>query len=57
MNSAKLQDTKSIQRSVAFLYTNNKRSGEIKRTIPFTNASKSIKYLENFNQSGERPVF
>ena len=36
----------NIQKSVAFLYTNNKLSGrEIKKTIPFTIASKSIKYL------------
>ena len=33
-------------KSVAFLYTNNKTSGrEIKKTIPFTTASKRIKYL------------
>ena len=36
----------NIQKSVAFLYTNNERSeGEIKETIPFTIASKRIKYL------------
>ena len=34
------------QKSVAFLYTNNKLSKrEIKKTIPFTTASKRIKYL------------
>ena len=42
----KLQDTKLKQQSLAFLYTNNKRSErEIKETIPFTNSSKRIKYL------------
>ena len=36
----------NTQKSVAFLYTNNKRSErEIKETIPFTIASKIIKYL------------
>ena len=36
----------NIQKSVAFLYTNNERSErEIKDTIPFTIASKRIKYL------------
>ena len=36
-----------IQKSVAFLYTNNEESErEIKETIPFTMTSKSIKYLE-----------
>ena len=37
----------SIQKSVAFLYTNNKLSErEIKETIPFTITSKRIKYLK-----------
>ena len=36
----------NTQKSVAFLYTNNKRSErEIKETIPFTVTSKRIKYL------------
>ena len=36
-----------MQKSVAFLYTNNKVSGrEIKTAIPFTIASKRTKYLE-----------
>ena len=35
-----------MQKSVAFLYTNNERSErEIKEIIPFTTASKRIKYL------------
>ena len=37
----------NTQKSVAFLYTNNKRSErEIKEKIPFTITSKRIKYLE-----------
>ena len=40
-----LQDKINTQKSVAFLYTNNKRSErEIKETTPFTVASKRIKY-------------
>jgi hypothetical protein len=36
----------SIQKSVAFLYTNSKQNEkEIRETIPFTIASKTIKYL------------
>ena len=36
----------NTQKSLAFLYTNNKRSErEIKETIPFTITSKRIKYL------------
>ena len=36
----------NMQKSLAFLYTNNERSErEIKETIPFTIASKRIKYL------------
>ena len=36
----------NTQKSVAFLYTNNKQSErEIKETIPFTITSKPIKYL------------
>ena len=36
----------NIQKSVAFLYTNNELlEREIKETIPFTTASKRIKYL------------
>ena len=36
----------NAQKSLAFQYTNNKRSErEIKETIPFTIASKRIKYL------------
>ena len=36
----------NAQKSLAFLYTNNKRSErEIKETLPFTTATKRIKYL------------
>ena len=36
----------SIQKFAAFLYTNNEKSErEIKETLPFTNATKIIKYL------------
>ena len=36
----------NMQKSRAFLYTNNERSErEIKETIPFTSATKIIKYL------------
>ena len=36
----------NMQKSLAFLYTNNERSErEIKETIPFTTATKIIKYL------------
>ena len=47
-----------IMKSVAFLYTNNKTSErEIKETIPFTTASKRIKYLGiNLPKGGKRPV-
>ena len=41
-----MQDTKLIQKSVAFLYTNDELTErEIRKTIPFTIASKRIKYL------------
>ena len=36
----------NTQKSVAFLFTNNKRSErKIQETLPFTNTSKRIKYL------------
>ena len=42
-----MQDTKiNTQKSLAFLYTNNEKSEkEIKESIPFTTATKRIKYL------------
>ena len=45
MNIVTLQDIKSTQKSLAFLYTNEKIEREIKETIPFTIAMKRIKYL------------
>ena len=47
MNLARLQDTKiNTQKSLAFLYTiNEKAEIEIKESIPFTIATKIIKYL------------
>ena len=46
MNIAKLQDIKLIQKSLAFLCINNKKTErESKETIPFTIATKKIKYL------------
>ena len=47
MNRVKLQDIKLTHRNPpAFLYTNNKKTErEIKETIPFTIATKRIKYL------------
>ena len=37
----------NTEKSLAFLYTNNEKSeGEIKESIPFTIATKRIKYLE-----------
>lgn len=36
----------NIQKPAAFLYTNNKQTEEIKKTIPFMITSKNIKYLE-----------
>ena len=36
----------NIQNPLAFLYTNNEKSeGEIKESIPFTTATKRIKYI------------
>ena len=47
MNVVKLQYRKLIaQKSLTFLYTNDKKSErEIKETLPFTIATKRIKYL------------
>ena len=47
MNLATSQDTKLIHKLLAFFYTNNKKSErKIKETIPFTIATKIIKYLK-----------
>ena len=45
MNSVKLQDIKINIKLLVFLYTNNKLSGEINKTILFIIALKKIKYL------------
>ena len=46
MNFAIWQDTKLIHEMEAFLYTNNERAEkEIREAIPFTIASKRIKYV------------
>ena len=46
MNIVKLWDIKLTQKFLAFLYTNNEKTErEIKETIPFTIATKRIKYL------------
>ena len=43
MTIVKLQDIKSTQKSIAFLYTNNEKTErEIKETIPFTIATERI---------------
>ena len=43
MNIVKLQDIKLTQRNLSHSYTLTER--EIKETIPFTTATKRIKYL------------
>ena len=46
MTIVKLQDIKLIQKSLAFLDTNNEKTErEIKEKIPFTIGKKRIKYL------------
>ena len=48
MNLAKLQDAKSIHRNHLHFYilsNNEKSQREIKESIPFTTATKRIKYL------------
>ena len=41
-----MEDINNTQKSLAFLYTNNEKTKrEIKETIPFTIATKRIKYL------------
>lgn len=44
-NTAKLQDTKSRQKSIAFLHTNNEVSEREMKIIPFIIATKRRKYL------------
>lgn len=57
MNSIKLQNAKSIYRSDAFLYTNNKLSGkEMKKTISFTITQQIKNTQVKCNQEVKRPV-
>ena len=48
----------NTQKSLAFLYTNNKKTErEIKETIPFTTATKIIKYLGIYQpKKNKRPI-
>ena len=48
----------NAQKSLAFLYTNDEKSErEIKETLPFTTATKRIKYLGiNLPRETKRPV-
>ena len=39
------QNKINIQKFVAFIYTNNYQKEKIRKTVPFTIASKRIKYL------------
>ena len=54
MNSVQLQDTKSTEKSIVFLYTNNEQFiKENKKIIQFTIASKRIILSKKFNQEGK----
>ena len=45
MNSVELQDTKLIHRNLLYFYTPEMKDKKEKETIPFTIASKRIKYV------------
>ena len=46
------------QKSLAFLYTNNEKTErEIKETIPFTTATKKIKYLGIYLSKETKPIY
>ena len=49
----------NTQKSLAFLYTNNENvEKEIKETIPFTIATKRIRYLGNiYLKKKKRPIY
>ena len=49
----------NMQKSLAFLYTNNEKvEKEIKETIPFTIATKRIKYLRiNLPKRNKIPIY
>ena len=56
MNLAKLQNTKSIHRNHLHFYILTKSEIEIKESIPFTIATKRIKYLGiNFPKDTKEP--
>ena len=58
MNIVKLQDIKSTQKSLAFLYTNNEEiEREIKETIPFTIATQRIQYLEIYLPKETKDIY
>ena len=47
----------NMQKSIAFLYTNNELvTREIKKAIPFTIATKNKMSRHKFNQGGKRPI-
>ena len=52
MSIVKLQDTKSTDKNQLFLFTNKYLK---KKTFSFRIASKTIKYLIEFNESSYRP--
>ena len=48
----------NTQKSLAFLYTNNEKTeSEIKETIPFTIATKRIKYLRVYLPKGIKDLY
>ena len=59
MNLAKLQDTKSIHRNhLHFYILTEKPEREIKDSIPFTTATKRIKYLGiNLSKETEKKLY
>ena len=57
MNSAVAGYKINVQKSVAFLYTNNEAiETEIKESISFTIAPKTIEYLKINSQRGEKSI-
>ena len=58
MNTEKFQDIKLTQKSLIFLYTNKEKTEkEIKETVPFTIATKRIKYLEINLPKGTKDLY
>ena len=57
MNSVKLQDIKiNIQKSVAFLYTNNNQKERLRKQSHLQLHQKHKIPRNKFNQRGERPL-